>query len=276
MHPASVVAPNARLAVTWIGHATTLIQLDDKFVLTDPVFTDYVGGVSRRLVEPGLRIAELPPLSAVVVSHRHFDHLSTDSLAALAGKASTLVVPEGARDDIPDGPYAVTELAWWGQTVADGVTITSVPVQHVGARTLDGESHPRSFTGYVIEYHGQSVYFGGDTAYAPDVFRKAAERFPHLDLALLPIGPIAPRDFMRKTHMDPREALMAAGTLHPDAMIPIHFDTFINSYDDVGDCERALREAMSGAAPPFPPSRVTVLRIGEQRVVLGANAPTGS
>jgi N-acyl-phosphatidylethanolamine-hydrolysing phospholipase D len=267
VHTSPVVVPEARLAATWIGHATVLVQMDDKMILTDPVFTDFVGGVSRRLVKPGLRIDELPPLAGVVVSHRHFDHLSSASLEAIGARTPAILVPEGAGTDVPRGPYRVQELAWWTSWTDGALTITSVPVQHVGGRVLDDGSHARSFTGYVFEYHDMVVYFGGDTAYAPDRFRATAARFSSIDLALLPICPIAPRGFMRPTHVDPFEALEAARDLGAKAMIPVHYDTFVNSYDEPGDCLRELERVLAGADSPFPSSRVYPLRIGEQTVL---------
>src|SRR6185369_16546595 len=86
--------PDARLAVTWIGHATALVQIDDKLVLTDPIFTEWAGAVSRRVVEPGMRPEDLPHLDAVLISHLHPDHLSTASLEMIERKVGFLVVPE--------------------------------------------------------------------------------------------------------------------------------------------------------------------------------------
>ena len=88
------VRPDAELAVLWVGHATVLIQIADKFVLTDPVFTDTVGQVSKRLVEPGLDAENLPALDLVLVSHMHFDHLSLGSLERIEPKVRDLVVPQ--------------------------------------------------------------------------------------------------------------------------------------------------------------------------------------
>jgi L-ascorbate metabolism protein UlaG (beta-lactamase superfamily) len=142
-----------------------------------------------------------------------------------------------------------------------------VPVRHVGGRWgVDGILRSRAYSGYVFEYHGLSVYFGGDTAFDPDAFRATREHFPSLDLAILPICPIAPRDFMQHTHMDPIEALEAFRLLGARRMIPVHFDTFINSDDQRGDCPRALREAMKrrGVAD----DAVELLAIGEERVVV--------
>lgn len=271
VQPARVELPGARLAATWIGHATVLVQLDDKFILTDPIFTEYAGAFTRRLVAPGLAVDRLPPLAAVLVSHRHPDHLSPRSLTAIGPKASKVIVPPGAGDDVPAGPFRVLELERWESHEADGLRITAVPVDHSGGRFLDRRSHPRAFTGFVVEYRGLTVYFAGDTAFAPEHFRATAGRFPRIDLALLPIGPISPREASRPNHMDPDDALEAARLLGADAMLPIHHDTFVHSYDAPGDCVEALHGALAAGAP-YPPQRVHVLRIGEQRA-FPATAP---
>lgn len=258
---------DARLAVLWIGHATALVQLDDKFVLTDPLFTSSVGGISRRLVAPGLDVADLPPLAAAVVSHTHMDHFSYDSLAMIEHKTAHVVLPQGARDNLPRYAFASHELARWQSFEADGVRITAVPVRHVGGRFgLDLAWSPNSFTGYVFEYHGLSVYFGGDTAFDADVFQAARAQFPALDLALLPICPIEPREYMKLVHMDPIEALDAFALLGAQRMVPIHFDTFINSGDVPGECSRALRRETE--LRQLPAGAVAILEIGEQQVLV--------
>jgi N-acyl-phosphatidylethanolamine-hydrolysing phospholipase D len=258
---------DARLAVLWIGHATALVQLDDLFVLTDPVFTRNVGQLSPRLVEPGLDPSDLPPLAAVVVSHMHFDHLSYDSLAMIEDKTPVVLLPPGARASVPRYACESRELERWQSYEAGGLKITAVPVRHVGGRWgIDQAWNTRAFTGYVIAYHGLSVYFGGDTAFDEERFAETRARFPDLSLALLPICPTEPRAFMRRTHMDSREALDAFSVLGARWMVPLHFDTFINSDDRPGDCPRLLREHMRERG--LDDAQVSILSIGEQRVLI--------
>jgi len=259
--------PAARLSVLWIGHATVLVQLDDIFVLTDPVFTRMVGQLSPRLVEPGLDAADLPPLAAVLVSHMHFDHLSYDSLEMIEEKTPVLLLPPGGKSTVPRYAFEIRELDRWESHEAGGLRVTAVPVRHVGGRWgIDQAWNDRAFTGYVFEYHGLSVYFGGDTALDRDLFAATRARFPHLTVALLPICPTEPRDFMRRTHMDSAEALEAFSELGARYMVPIHFDTFVNSDDLPGDCPRLLRGHMSQRG--LGEDTVTILRIGEQRVLV--------
>ena len=105
---------DARLAVLWVGHATALVQIDDKVILTDPVFTSTVGMLSRRLVEPGIDPQDLPPLDAVLISHMHYDHLSLGSLELIEPRSNPLV-PRGGlaylRTSVPR-PRAPPVEAW--------------------------------------------------------------------------------------------------------------------------------------------------------------------
>jgi L-ascorbate metabolism protein UlaG (beta-lactamase superfamily) len=261
--------PQARLAVLWIGHATVLLQMDDKLILTDPVFTETVGQVSRRLVEPGLDPANLPPVDAVLVSHMHFDHLSVKSLEMIEDRVRHLYVPRGGLVYIPGAlHFPATALGWWEARDEGGLRVTAVPVRHTGFRYgVDDAWMTEAFTGYVIEYHGMTVYFGGDTAYAKEEFVATRRRFPGIDLALMPIAPIEPRDYMEPKHVDAAEALTAMLDLGATRMMPIHYDTFINSNDRPGDALRVLHSAMR--AQKIGEDRVVIVGFGEQRVLVG-------
>lgn len=261
--------PSVRLSVLWIGHATALVQIDDKVVLTDPVFTATVGQVSKRLVEPGLDPEDLPPVDAVLISHMHMDHLSLGSLDMIEDKIRTLFVPRGGTAYVTDFKFPIVELRTWQNWEKDGLRVTAAPVDHVGWRHgVDAAWMDHSFTGYVVEYHGMKVYFGGDTAYNQKMFVETGQRFPDIDVALLPIAPIEPRSFMRPLHMDPHEALQCFVDLGAARMVPIHYDTFVAT-DARGDALRALEDAKKvvkhDRALPIVP-----LAIGEQRVFVKA------
>jgi L-ascorbate metabolism protein UlaG (beta-lactamase superfamily) len=265
-HPERV---QGRLSVLWIGHATALIQIDDKFVLTDPVFTGAVGQLSKRLVEPGLAPEDLPPVDAVVISHMHFDHLSLGSLDIIEPKVKHLFVPRGGLVYIPNYTFSTDEVRTFQTYEMNGLRVTAVPVKHVGWRYgADVDWMTTSFTGWVFEYHGLTVYFGGDTAYVAENFARTRARFPNIDLALLPIAPIHPRDFMKRTHVDPMEAVQAFLDLGAKTMIPIHYDTFVNSGDEPGEPRRVLEQVMR--ARGLSAEQVQILEIGEQRVIIRA------
>jgi N-acyl-phosphatidylethanolamine-hydrolysing phospholipase D len=262
-HP---VRSDARLAALWIGHATVLLQIDDKEILTDPFLTPTVGQLSKRMSEPGIDPANLPRLDAVLVSHMHFDHLSLGSLELIEDKTRLLFVPQGGLVYIPSFRFDARELPTWQSWEKDGLRITAVPAEHVGWRYgVDAAWMKTTFTGYVIEYHGVTVYFSGDTAFDAAKLRATRARFPHIDLAFLPIAPIHPRDYMGRVHMDPTQALDAFALLDAKAMIPIHFETLVNGTDEVGEPRDTLAKEVHARGLD---DRVFALHIGEQRVVL--------
>jgi N-acyl-phosphatidylethanolamine-hydrolysing phospholipase D len=260
---------DAGLAVLWIGHATALVQMDDKVILTDPVFTSTVGQFSKRLVEPGLDPAKLPPCDAVLISHLHYDHLSLGTLDRIAPRVRTLLMPRGGTAYVTDFGFPIYELPTWQAWEKDGLRVTAVPVKHVGWRSgVDAEFMPYSFTGYVIEYHGMRVYFGGDSAYDQKNFVETAQRFPKIDVALLPIAPMEPHALMRSLHMDPREALQAFVDLDAARMVPIHYGTFVMGDEEPGAALRVL--ALEQKRVNLHPRVVAPLAVGERRVFLAA------
>ncbi|MBB5060419.1 L-ascorbate metabolism protein UlaG (beta-lactamase superfamily) [Granulicella aggregans] len=176
----------------------------------------------------GMDIQRILPLTAVLISHRHMDHLSPASHKLLGGRVSSVIVPSGVKTDLPTTTFSVTELQAWQVRESSGLGIV-VPVIHDGGRFVgDARSHPDSFAGYLIEYHGMKVYFPGVTAYRADILSNAFTRFGPIDLAIMPICPIVPAEEMLPHHMNPEQAIEVANLLHASAMLPIHFETFVN------------------------------------------------
>jgi L-ascorbate metabolism protein UlaG (beta-lactamase superfamily) len=261
---------DAKLAVLWVGQSTMLVQLGRHRVLTDPVFSEIIAGVVRRQYEPGLRAEEVPSLDATVISHLHFDHLDRPSLRALDRKTPTVLLPIGGRAWAPHGHPRRTEISAWQRWESHGLVITAVPAVHqsdrFGLDALLDVTSEHACNGYVLEADGVSVYFAGDTAFSAELFRSVHEHFPHLDLALLPIAPVEPREFMRISHLGPDEALEAFALLGARWMVPIHFDTFLNGTDQLGEPVARLHEAMSRRG--LGPTQVQILEMGEQRILI--------
>jgi len=260
------IRSDVRLSILWVGHATVLIQIHDKIIITDPSFTKTVGLLAKRSIEPGLDPGAITRLNAILISHLHFDHFSYGSLDMLP-KHATLIVPPGAAEYTPDFGFANTrEAKTWETIEEDSLRITSVPVQHFGGRygfdVLWGPPHP--WTGYVIEYKGITVFFAGDTGYNPEFFREIGRRF-NIDVALLPIAPVEPREFMKRVHTDPAEALQAFEDLGAKIMIPMHHDTFFQGLEpEVGYAKTLMQTLIEERALQ---NRVTLLSIGEQIVL---------
>ena len=264
---AAAVVPS----VTWIGHATTLVQSGGLNILTDPVVSERASPVAflgpRRAQPPGIALADLPPIDVVVVSHNHYDHLDRASVAQLhaRGAGRTLfLVPLGLKRWFADlGITSVVELDWWEVHRHRGVEFRLVPVQHWSARGL----HDRNRTlwgGWVVHAPDLRWYFSGDTGYSR-YFGDTRERTGPVDLALLAIGAYQPRWFMREQHMDPAEAVQAHRDLGAARSIGIHWGTFALTDESLDQPPRDLAAARQAAG--LGESEFSVLAIGQTRWV---------
>lgn len=254
------------LSVLWVGHATVLVQIHDKVFLTDPLFTNTAGMVMRREIQPGLDPASISRVDFTLISHTHFDHFSFGSLD-LIPKEGKLLLPLGALLYTPAlGFEEIREMKPWDAMRHDGVTITAVPVQHFSGRYGFDIlwMRDRGYTGYLIEYQGITVFFGGDTGYHPELFKEIGRRF-EVDLAILPIAPIEPRDFMQHNHVDPSEALQIFKDVRARYLLPMHHRTLIQGFDP--SPAFALEQLLFLAERDALLDRIVPLDIGEQRIL---------
>ncbi len=223
-----------QIGVTWIGHASFLIQTEKHAILIDPNWARWLK-VVKRLKHPGLTLHELPSIDLVLVTHAHFDHLDKKSLRAVAAH-QPIVVPEHVGNLVHGlGFQKVHELAIWETLQYQDITITLTPSLHWGARML--HDRHRGFGGFLIEYAGKTIFHCGDSAYFPG-FREIGERVK-IDVALLPIGAYdAPTG--RDVHMNPEEALEAFKELKAEVLIPMHYGTFRLSYEPLEEPPQRL------------------------------------
>lgn len=259
--------PKGALRVTFINHATTLIQLDGVNVLTDPIYAeraspfDFAG--PRRVRPPGLRFEDLPRIDAVVISHNHYDHLDLATLRRVADTwpAVRLFVGLGIKKFLEaKGLVNVVELDWWERREVGGVTVHSVPNQHFSNRGLF-DADGTLWSAWVMEGAGGRAYFGGDTGYGPH-FAQVAERLGPMRLAVLPIGAYRPEWFMSPVHMSPKQAVQAAIELKATFAVPMHYGTFALADDGETEPVEALRAALEAMPAPF-----VVLDFGEGKDV---------
>jgi L-ascorbate metabolism protein UlaG (beta-lactamase superfamily) len=189
-------------ALTWVGHASFLVQLGGSSALIDPVMSPaLVGGLIPRNVAPGLGWQALPRIDLVLVTHNHRDHMDAPTLRRL-GPDPVYVVPQGlGRWFARAGMRRVVEMAWWQRERIEGLDVTFVPSEHWSRRGLL-DKNESWWGGYVIERGGLRVYHSGDTAWF-DGFALIGEKCGAIDAAMLPIGAYAPRWFMQRQHMDP-------------------------------------------------------------------------
>ena len=223
-----------QICITWIGHASFLIQTSEVNVLIDPIWSMWLK-VIKRLKEPGFHIHHLPSIDFVLVTHAHFDHLDRRTLRRVAAD-QPIVVPLGVGNLVQRlGFNIVHELDQW-QTVELGpLKISLTPAHHWGARFL-ADQH-RGFGGFVISTDGRTVFHCGDSAYFPG-FKEIGERYK-IDVALLPIGAYDP-PFTREVHMNPEEAVQAFVELGAKTLVPMHYGSFRLSFEPMHEPPQRL------------------------------------
>lgn len=260
-----VLAKPGQMGVTFIGHSSFFLQIGGQNLLIDPNFAKWIF-VLKRLRRPGVRMRELPPIDAVLVSHAHFDHLHRPSLRAIArhtrrltGRAPIIIVPQNVADLVSDlGFRQVIEMRVWEELHLGALTLTHVPANHWGARIIS-DMH-RGFGGFVIKSSKHSVYHAGDTAYF-NGFSEIGRRL-HPELALLPIGAYNPPSF-RNVHTNPEDAVQAFLDLGARWMVPMHYGTFRLSHEPIEEpIEFLEREAERRGVR----DRVLILKEGITRI----------
>ncbi len=237
------------LGVTFINHASFLIQANGLNVLTDPIFSERASPVQwagpKRARLPGMTLKDLPRIDLVLISHNHYDHLDRHSIQDLQNKFAPLfVVPLGDAEHLKKfGAKNIIELDWWQtHTVPNSdLVVTFVPVQHWSSRTLF-DRNKSLWGGYVIKNTKYNVYFGGDTGYGPH-FKETANRLGPFDLSLIPIGAYEPRWFMKEQHMNPEEAVQAHIDLKSKFSLGCHFGTFQLTDEGIDDPPTDLEAA---------------------------------
>ena len=208
-----------QIFVTWIGHATFLVQMHGVNILIDPNWALW-HSIFKRVRRPGIALQELPPIDLIMVSHAHYDHLHLKSLAEIAN-GQPILMPRRVSPLVRRLDLEPVEMDWWDNIEVDGVKITFTPARHWGARYVH-DLH-RGFGGFTLTIGNRTLYHCGDSAYF-EGFKEIGSRFD-INLALMPIGAYdAPSG--RTVHMNPEEALDAFLDLQADTMIPMHYGSF--------------------------------------------------
>jgi L-ascorbate metabolism protein UlaG (beta-lactamase superfamily) len=228
------------ISITWIGHASFLIQTHRVNMLIDPIWSMWLK-VIKRLKQPGFHIHHLPSIDFVLVTHAHFDHLDRRTLRRVAAD-QPIVVPFGVGSLVHRlGFNIVHELDYWQKIDLGPLKISLTPCHHWGARFL-ADRH-RGFGGFVIGADGRTIFHCGDSAYFPG-FKEIGHRYK-IEIALLPIGAYDP-PLAREVHMNPEEAVQAFTELHAKTLVPMHYGTFRLGYEPLEEpLDRLLKCARS-------------------------------
>ena len=246
------------LTAAWIGHATVLINFFGRTIVTDPVFSERIGlnvaGLftlgPKRLVAPALTYEQLPPIDLIVLSHAHMDHLDTSSLAKF-DRQIPVVMAKNTHDVIDDlGFQTVYELDWGKWTSVSGIRVEAIEVKHFGWRypweqdRSRGNWNGRSYNAYLISRNNRHIVFGGDTAYQ-EHFKALSARGICIDLAMMPIGAYDP---WIANHANPEQALAMADHMGAAQILPMHWNTFIQSQEPTGEPIERLKKATANQA----------------------------
>jgi N-acyl-phosphatidylethanolamine-hydrolysing phospholipase D len=277
--PSGMAMPRSapgELRATWIGHSSFLLQLGGRNLLTDPQLSDRASPFARvgprRLTAPGLRIEELPPIDAVLLSHDHYDHLDEPTVRALLkrfGDGITWFTPLGLASWLSGrGANRVVELDWWETASLSGLELRCLPAQHWSSRSAFDRFQRLWSSWGVRAEDGTSVYFGGDSGWFPG-YAEIGERAGPFDLVLMPIGAYEPRWFMKPAHMNPEEAVRAYDEMGAAGVLgAMHWGTFRLTDEDPLEPPRRCRSAW--AAARHPSDRLWIPAHGESRIIRAA------
>jgi N-acyl-phosphatidylethanolamine-hydrolysing phospholipase D len=255
--------------LTWLGHASFLLRLEGRTILTDPYLSAYASPLPRvgprRFAPPGLPVERLPAIDILLLSHNHYDHLDLSTIGLLAGKEQVAaVVPLGLGRYFRARGYArVHELDWHQELRLGELSITALPAIHFSKRT-PFDRNRTLWTGYALQGRSRRVYFAGDTAYGP-VFEELGRQLAPFDLALLPIGAYEPRLLMQGSHATPEEALQIAGDLRARRIVGMHWGTI--RLTDEPPFEPPVRFRAAASAAGYGEDRAWLMRIGETRAL---------
>ncbi|MEM7154430.1 MAG: MBL fold metallo-hydrolase [Myxococcota bacterium] len=247
------IPPDSGLRVTWLGHSTTLIEIDGVRVLTDPVWSEVISPVDwagpRRWYAPPLKLEDVPAIDAVVISHDHYDHLDYPTIEAMLAWDTQFIAPLGVGAHLEYWgvpPSRITELDWWEETAVEGLTITATPARHASGRHVLDQNRTL-WAGYALTSTEHRVYFSGDTGLFP-AMKTIGERLGPFDLTMIEVG--AYDQGWPDWHIGPEQAVRAHEWVQGDVLLPIHWGLFdLANHGWTEPMERVVVEAESRCVP---------------------------
>ena len=239
------------LRVSFINHASVLIQMDGLNILTDPIWSKRASPFTflgpKRVQLPGIKFEDLPKIDAIIISHNHYDHMDTPTIKRLTKRDKPKIIfgLGNVRHLDKLSKKNSIELDWNEKIKIGELTISFLPCQHWSKRSLIDTN--KSLWGAFAIKGSHKVYFAGDTGYGKH-FREAGEGFGGFDLALIPIGGYEPRWFMKGSHINPVEAYQAHKDLRSKLSIGIHYGTFQLTDEAIDAPTLALKKLVRGGS----------------------------
>jgi L-ascorbate metabolism protein UlaG (beta-lactamase superfamily) len=257
----------SKFTITWVGHATTLVQIDGLNILTDPIWSERCSPVSfagpKRYSSPGIDMENLPKIDIVIISHNHYDHMDLATLQTLQSKFKPFffVGLGNKKLLIEEGLQNVEELDWWEERQIENVKVVFTPTQHFSARGVF-DRDKTLWGSYIVKGKKNSFYFAGDTGYFSG-FQEIGKKFPNIDVAILPIGAYEPRWFMKAIHMNPFDSANAFQDLGAQKFFPMHYQTFVLTDEALDEPLRLIHQEFSDRK--WDKKNLLDLKIGETR-----------
>jgi L-ascorbate metabolism protein UlaG (beta-lactamase superfamily) len=251
--------PGSGVRITWIGHSTSLVEIDGTRLLLDPVWSKrgspFTWAGPKRFFEAPLELRELPSIDGILISHDHYDHLDKPTVEYLGDLGYRFIVPLGVGSrlqswDIP--AEQIVELDWWDETTVGNITVTATPARHFSGRSLVMADRDETlWSGFAMVGPTHRVYYTGDSGMFPG-FAEVGKRLGPFDATLVEIG--AYNKLWADYHLGPEQAVQAVQDARGGLLIPVHWATFdlaMHSWVEPG--ERLIVAAeLSGQAVSLP------------------------
>ncbi len=245
-------------SITFIGHSTLLIDIDDFAILTDPIFSNSVYWIPR-VKKIGMSLEETRnKTDLILISHAHKDHLNQKTLKSFSNSIPIATHTNNIKYIKQINKENIFEFKYWESAYFknDAIKITSVPADH--SKTLPW-GPIGTCGGFVIESQNHTIYFAGDTSFAKDIFEEIASKF-NIDILLMPVGSYSPRWLLKGEHANPDEALKALDLLGAKKMIPIHWGSFMFAFDTPDKPIKVLKKKIIDTKHE---NRVVILKNGQ-------------
>jgi len=267
--PCKPIEKSSEPVITWIGQSTFLIQIDDVNIVTDPIFFHLNPVLLRRFAPPGISIENLPKIDFVIISHDHRDHFEKKSLIKLAQHDPIALAPHGLGKRLEKRGFKKIVEHHHGDKHSlitksnKKLTFTFLPAAHWAGSNIFN-IHKSKYGSWMIENENHNIYFAGDSSYDGH-FKEIAQEFKSIHTALMPIGPVEPRDLIDHAHLDGKQAIAAFIDLCAQNFIPMHWGTFQFGLEQFDEPVKILKSWWEQEKEKLSNKKLLVLKFGKRQ-----------
>ena len=254
--------------MAWIGHATFLIKLGNTTIITDPVFEKNMGPLifgPKRYVDPAINLKEIPEVNLFLLTHNHYDHLSTRTIKRFPYKKAKVLAPLKLGKYFTSNSFAdVSEMDWYDEIKVNDIKITFLPAVHWSKRSL-WDTNKTLWGNFLIEYDNKKIFFACDTGYG-NIYKELGKKYGPIDLTFINIGaynfyPMSPQKDKSIYHTNPEEALNIAQDLKSKKVLGMHWGTVVLSLEPI--MEPPVRFKDNAEKYGFNKKDATIFKIGQ-------------